>query len=183
MRIAVRFTGKVSCPHCGEEKLRLRDRRIRRPRHESRGADPYSSWKRENGFAGPADAASDSVFTELGRSVLAPGSKLYENMVALTGIEPDGCQFTSVQLGLSGCVFSAVGIPGCSETPPRTADVTAQSQRRVADMQRCAKYVAYRLWCLHDDVAPKITYQAERRGENEELCRIGNDLFRRGGFL
>ncbi len=50
-------------------------------------------------------------------------------MVALTGIEPDGCQFSSVWLGLSGWVFSAAGIPGCSETPPRTADVTAQSQR------------------------------------------------------
>jgi len=50
-------------------------------------------------------------------------------MVALTGIEPDGCQFSSVQLGLSGCVFSSVGIPRWSETPPRTADVTAQSQR------------------------------------------------------
>jgi hypothetical protein len=48
-------------------------------------------------------------------------------LVALTGIEPDGCQFDSVQLGLSGCVFSAVGIPGCSETTARTADVTAQS--------------------------------------------------------
>ena len=50
-------------------------------------------------------------------------------MVALTGIEPDGCQSSSVQLGLSGCVFSTVGIPGRSETPLRTADVTAQSQR------------------------------------------------------
>ena len=37
IRIAVRFTGKVSCPHCGNEKLRLRDRRLRRPRHESWG--------------------------------------------------------------------------------------------------------------------------------------------------
>jgi hypothetical protein len=44
-------------------------------------------------------------------------------MVALTEIEPEGCQFRSVQLGLSGCVFSAVGIPGWSETPPRIADV------------------------------------------------------------
>src|SRR5260221_10950062 len=50
-------------------------------------------------------------------------------MVALTGIEPEGWQFSSLQLGLSGCVFSAAGIPGCSETPLRTADVTAQSQR------------------------------------------------------
>jgi len=30
-------------------------------------------------------------------------------MVALTGIEPDGCEFRPVQLGLSRCVFSAVG--------------------------------------------------------------------------
>jgi hypothetical protein len=50
-------------------------------------------------------------------------------MVALMGIEPDGWQFGSAQLGLSGCRFSTVGIPGCSGTPPRTADVTAQSQR------------------------------------------------------
>jgi hypothetical protein len=52
-----------------------------------------------------------------------------EGSKVAAGIEPDGCQFSPVQLGLSGCVFSAVGIPGCSETPPRTADVTAQSQR------------------------------------------------------
>ena len=32
-------------------------------------------------------------------------------------------------LGLSGRRFSTVGIPRCSETPPRIADVTAQSQR------------------------------------------------------
>jgi hypothetical protein len=50
-------------------------------------------------------------------------------MVALTGIEADNRQFDSVQLGLSGCDFSAVGIPGCSETTARTADVTAHSQR------------------------------------------------------
>lgn len=37
IRISVRFTGKVTCPHCGEEKLRLKDRRIRCPRHESWG--------------------------------------------------------------------------------------------------------------------------------------------------
>src|SRR3984957_1070032 len=50
-------------------------------------------------------------------------------MVALTGIEPDGCQVGSVRLRVSSCVFSAVGIPRWSKTPPRTADVTAQSQR------------------------------------------------------
>src|ERR1039457_6030631 len=41
-------------------------------------------------------------------------------MVALTGVEPDGCQFRPVQMGLSGCVLSPVGIPRSSE---------AQSQR------------------------------------------------------
>jgi hypothetical protein len=50
-------------------------------------------------------------------------------LVALTGIEPDGWQFSTVQFGLCGCVFSRVGIPRWSETPLRTADVTAQSQR------------------------------------------------------
>jgi transposase len=37
VRIAVRFTGQVVCPHCGSQKLRAKDRRIRRPRHESWG--------------------------------------------------------------------------------------------------------------------------------------------------
>jgi len=37
IRIGVRFTGEVSCPHCEGKKLRLRDRRIRRARHESWG--------------------------------------------------------------------------------------------------------------------------------------------------
>jgi transposase len=37
VRITVRFLGEVSCPHCGEKKLRQKDRRIRRPRHESWG--------------------------------------------------------------------------------------------------------------------------------------------------
>src|SRR5689334_2890931 len=52
-------------------------------------------------------------------------------MVALTGIEPAVGQFGPVQLGLSSCVFSTVGFTRGSETPPRRADVTAQSQRRV----------------------------------------------------
>ena len=37
VRIAVRFIGKVLCPHCGGAELRNRGRRIRRPRHESWG--------------------------------------------------------------------------------------------------------------------------------------------------
>lgn len=37
IRIGVRFTGEVSCPHCGGKQLRLKDRRVRRPRHESWG--------------------------------------------------------------------------------------------------------------------------------------------------
>ena len=38
VRITVRFVGKVACPQCSSEKLRPKDRRIRRPRHESWGA-------------------------------------------------------------------------------------------------------------------------------------------------
>ncbi len=37
VRIKVRFKGRVSCPHCEGTKLRLKDRRVRRPRHESWG--------------------------------------------------------------------------------------------------------------------------------------------------
>ena len=37
IQLRVRFTGRISCPHCGEEKLRLKDRRTRRLRHENWG--------------------------------------------------------------------------------------------------------------------------------------------------
>ena len=37
VHLAVRFMGKVLCPHCGEAKLRLKDRRLRSLRHESWG--------------------------------------------------------------------------------------------------------------------------------------------------
>ena len=37
VRISVRFTGAVCCPHCGGRQLRLKDRRMRRLRHESWG--------------------------------------------------------------------------------------------------------------------------------------------------
>lgn len=37
MRIRAHFKGPVVCPHCGGGRLRIKDRRIRRPRHESWG--------------------------------------------------------------------------------------------------------------------------------------------------
>jgi transposase len=37
VRIQVHFTGAVCCPHCEGKQLRIKDRRIRRPRHESWG--------------------------------------------------------------------------------------------------------------------------------------------------
>jgi transposase len=37
VRMRARYTGKVECPHCGEEKLRQKDRRVRQLRHESWG--------------------------------------------------------------------------------------------------------------------------------------------------
>ena len=38
VRISVRYRGPVCCPHCGGERLRVKDRRIRRPRHDSWGS-------------------------------------------------------------------------------------------------------------------------------------------------
>ncbi|HVT95642.1 MAG TPA: ISL3 family transposase [Bryobacteraceae bacterium] len=37
LRIRARFTGTVACPHCAGKQLRIKDRRIRRLRHESWG--------------------------------------------------------------------------------------------------------------------------------------------------
>ena len=37
IRIQARFTAAVCCPHCEGKQLRIKDRRIRRPRHESWG--------------------------------------------------------------------------------------------------------------------------------------------------
>jgi hypothetical protein len=46
-----------------------------------------------------------------------------ENLVALTGIEPAGRQFSSVQLGLSSCVFGLVQFATKAFRPLRVADV------------------------------------------------------------
>ena len=48
---------------------------------------------------------------------------VYENMVALTGIEPATLQFSSVQLGLSGCVFGPVQFATKAFVAVRMADV------------------------------------------------------------
>jgi transposase len=37
IRIRVHYKGAVCCPHCAGKQLRMKDRRIRRPRHESWG--------------------------------------------------------------------------------------------------------------------------------------------------
>ncbi|MBV9761162.1 MAG: transposase family protein [Acidobacteriaceae bacterium] len=37
VQVTLRFVGRIECPHCGGEKLRPGDPRIRRPRHESWG--------------------------------------------------------------------------------------------------------------------------------------------------
>jgi transposase len=37
VRISARYTGPRSCPHCGGSRLRVKDRRVRRLRHESWG--------------------------------------------------------------------------------------------------------------------------------------------------
>src|SRR5579884_3585921 len=40
VRISARYTGPISCPHCGGVRLRVKDRRLRSPRHESWGQRP-----------------------------------------------------------------------------------------------------------------------------------------------
>jgi transposase len=37
VRISARHAGPISCPHCGGIRLRVKDRRLRQPRHESWG--------------------------------------------------------------------------------------------------------------------------------------------------
>ena len=37
VRISARHAGPISCPHCGGVRLRVKDRRLRQPRHESWG--------------------------------------------------------------------------------------------------------------------------------------------------
>jgi hypothetical protein len=48
-------------------------------------------------------------------------------LVALTGVEPAVRQFSSVQLGLSGCRFSTVGVRKVIEHTPRIRDVLPRS--------------------------------------------------------
>jgi transposase len=38
VRISACHEGPVSCPHCGSQRLRMKDRRLRQPRHESWGS-------------------------------------------------------------------------------------------------------------------------------------------------
>jgi hypothetical protein len=55
--------------------------------------------------------------------VVAQSRKSIENMVALTGVEPAFGQFSSVQLGLSSCVFGLVQFATRSFRAVRLADV------------------------------------------------------------
>ena len=57
----------------------------------------------------------------LPRAALLPVSLLF--VVALTGIEPATLQFSSVQLGLSGCVFGPVQFATKAFVAVRMADV------------------------------------------------------------
>jgi len=37
VKLSARYTGPIACPHCGSDRLRSKDRRMRSPRHESWG--------------------------------------------------------------------------------------------------------------------------------------------------
>jgi transposase len=69
VQITVRFVGRVECPHCGGEKLGPKDRRIRRPRHESWGVRHcVLALETRKWCAGPAAAASGSASPEYCRA-------------------------------------------------------------------------------------------------------------------
>ena len=58
------------------------------------------------------------------------------NVLPETGIEPDGCQFSSVQLGLSGCQYSWYSkmVENTVRTPTsQRSHSAAMSQGRGAD--------------------------------------------------
>src|ERR1039458_4075178 len=64
---------------------------------------------------------SSGAVRVLPRAALRPVSLLF--VVALTGIEPDTLQFSSVRLGLSGCVFGLVQFATRAFVAVRMADV------------------------------------------------------------
>jgi hypothetical protein len=64
-------------------------------------------------------------------------------MVALTGIEPAGYQFSSVQLGLSSCVFGLVQFATRSVRAVWMADV----------LPRCCPATRIRLLKIRDSLA------------------------------
>lgn len=63
VEIQARYTGALSCTHCREAKLRPKERRTRRLRHENwRMRQCVLELETFNGNAGPAAAASGSGF-------------------------------------------------------------------------------------------------------------------------
>jgi len=67
-------------------------------------------------FSQTRDSPTAQMYRATFLKLVSVTGNLLIRLVALTGIEPDGWQFRRVQMGLSSCVFSLVGIPGCSET-------------------------------------------------------------------
>src|ERR1035437_2213704 len=98
-------------------------------------------------------------------------------MVALTGVEPAVRQFSSVQLSLSGCGFSTVGIPRCSETLPRTTDVVARSWRTSRGRRGADEATALHAVCPNRTQASQMTWR--QRGESEHFPCSASALARR----
>jgi transposase len=44
VRLSARYTGPIACPHCGGDRLRVKDRRVRQLRHESWGLRRSVLW-------------------------------------------------------------------------------------------------------------------------------------------
>ena len=68
---------------------------------------------------------------------------MFEELVALTGIEPDHCQFSPVQFKLSSCVFGPVGTPSVVDLGLRAAGVVCRwsvSSKRVLIAEKLDQY-------------------------------------------
>jgi len=88
-------------------------------------------------------------------------------MVALTGIEPDRCRFSSVRTGLSSCVFSLGQFAGKALRAVRWPDV----------LPRCCPAGGIRLLAGNPELAREIVKLAEIR--DGDLTGQSLPIFRR----
>jgi hypothetical protein len=110
IRIQAGFEEAVACPHCGSSSLRIKDRRIRRLRHESWGIGTACwSWRRANGDVASATAVSGSASRVFSRACEPPnrsGGRFVRSIstasVAAGWASGNGCRAPLSSAGFSG---------------------------------------------------------------------------------